>query len=528
MTANEDQFVSEFEDPDDFSDYWVNHIKRNTFAKLPTTSVKRSSYSQPRTSFCPSEAGTISSDFSSGSDYTMRKRFSAIPRSKSFGRDPRMRDLMNAYQARTEEDTVSRDSGTCSGGTPDLGWMGRVVARGNSFPQTGDSYSLYGGQSDTRQRTECLDTRSVQSLDSHMLNWAPLSEEIRPNLSGKRKFSTFAEAISDDDEEEMVAKRPRTPDNEDNALIRGERSRFVYYVKKALRLCLKLFSLLVMVLLCLLCFATYKNWQCSHNRSLPINIDHISTQLSSELFGQQLAASELVSSLQTFTETPQSPVHVLILFGWLGSGKTYTANLLSSLFPVQSNTHYITCSLPHSVSSIPAQIARSCGHSMLVLDDLDYADKGSIDMLDELIKSIHNEPNSKSNGTLVVATTSAGGHSVNRLLLEMSKTSLSARDSLTSEHVMSALAADQVNIPLYKTLQASNIPVKLIPFLPLSREHLRMCSKRLALEQGITISDLQVNMILDQVQYFSKDLPIFAKTGCKQISAKLDQLMGEL
>ena len=437
-----------------------------------------------------------------------------------------MMDLMNAYHGRAEEDTVNRDSGTCSGGTQELAWRGREMSRVNSFPQSGDKFSLYGGQSDqNRQRTGRLDTRSVNSLDSHLLNWAPLAEELIPKLSAKRKFSAFDEAISDDDDE-VVAKRPRTPDNDDSMQITSESSKLVNFVRKVLRLCFKLLCLIVMVVFCLICFASYKNWQCSHNRSLPINIDHISSQLSSKLFGQQLAASELVSSLQTFTEASQAPVHVLILFGWLGSGKTHTANLLSSLLPVQSNTHYITCSLPQSVSGIPSQIARSCGHSLLVLDDLDYADKAAVDMLQKLIISIHNEPNSKSNGTLVVATTSAGGHSVNRLLLEMSKTSLSSRDTLTSEHVLSALAADKVNIPLHKTLQASSIPVKLVPFLPLTREHLRMCVNRLVMEQGIAISDLQVNIILDQVQYFSKDLPIFAKTGCKQISAKLDLLMG--
>jgi hypothetical protein len=78
------------------------------------------------------------------------------------------------------------------------------------------------------------------------------------------------------------------------------------------------------------------------------------------------------------------------------------------------------------------------------LDDLASADKDAMNMIEELIISIHNEPNSKSNGTIIVATTSAGGHSVNKLLLEMSKNSLVSRDSLTSDDILSVLAADQV------------------------------------------------------------------------------------
>ena len=115
---------------------------------------------------------------------------------------------------------------------------------------------------------------------------------------------------------------------------------------------------------------------------------------------------------------------------------------------------------------------------------------------------------------------------MNKLLLEMSKVSLTSRDSLTMDDVLSALDTDMVTIPLHKTLTDHNIPVRLIPFLPLTREHLRMCATRLAMGQGIELSDMQVDKILDQVQYFSKELPLFAKTGCKQISAKLDLLMG--
>eukprot|EP00092_Neocalanus_flemingeri_P060222 GFUD01072158.1.p1 GENE.GFUD01072158.1~~GFUD01072158.1.p1 ORF type:complete len:412 (-),score=128.90 GFUD01072158.1:286-1461(-) len=385
--------------------------------------------------------------------------------------------------------------------------------------------SLYGAQSDhSSQRTGALDTMSLHSLDSHLLNWSPLGEELRPKLSGKRKYSTFDEAISDDDE--MVAKRPKTPEYDDDVETSSEGSQFMNFVKKTLRICFKLLILIIFVATSLLCFATYKNWQCSHNRSQPLNIEQIAGQLSSNLFGQQLATSEIVSSLHTFTQSPQSSLLILVLFGWLGSGKTHTANLLSSLLPVQSNTHYVTCSMPGSVAGIPSQIARSCGYSLLVLDDLDSADEAAVDMLEKLIISIHNEPNSKSNGTIVVATTSSGGNSVNKLLLKMSKKSLASRDSVTSEEILSVLSADQVDIPLHRTLTGHNIPVKLVPFLPLTREHLRMCATRLATGQGIKISDMQVTMILDQVQYFSKELPIFAKTGCKQISAKLDQMMG--
>eukprot|EP00090_Calanus_glacialis_P014993 TRINITY_DN23886_c0_g1_i1.p1 TRINITY_DN23886_c0_g1~~TRINITY_DN23886_c0_g1_i1.p1 ORF type:complete len:363 (-),score=110.48 TRINITY_DN23886_c0_g1_i1:597-1586(-) len=324
-----------------------------------------------------------------------------------------------------------------------------------------------------------------------------------------------------------MAKRPRTPENYDQEDTPSERYKVINILKKILRICLKLFLLIVLVVTCLLCYATYKNYQCSHNQAQAIDTQLIKRELSSNLFGQHLAANEIVSSMTSFTQSNSSPLLVLLLCGWLGSGKTHTASLLSSLLPVQANTHFITCSLPHTLHGISTKIVRSCGYSLLVLDDLDSADEDTLDMIEKLIISIHNEPDSKSNGTIIVATTSAGGLRVNKLLLEMSKNSLTShRDSLTIENVLSVLDADMVTIPLHKTLTDHNIPVRLVPFLPLTREHLRMCATRLAMGQGIELSDMQVDKILDQVQYFSKELPLFAKTGCKQISAKLDLLMG--
>ena len=92
--------------------------------------MKRYSFSQPREGYMSSESVAEPANY-------MRKRFSALPRSKSSGRDPRLTDMMNAYQARPEhDDTASRDSGHHSTtGTPKLGWRG--VRRGNSFPVGG-------------------------------------------------------------------------------------------------------------------------------------------------------------------------------------------------------------------------------------------------------------------------------------------------------------------------------------------------------------------------------------------------------
>ena len=97
-----------------------------------------------------------------------------------------------------------------------------------------------------------------------------------------------------------------------------------------------------------------------------------------------------------------------------------------------------------------------------------YADEDTLIRIEKIVISFLNEPVSKSNGTIIVATTSAEGPSVNKLLLEMSPLVLSVSDAYL------------MTISLHKTLTDRNIQVRLVPFLPLTREHLMMCATRLA------------------------------------------------
>jgi len=552
------------ENSDQLHDLYSNY-RPGSFASFHQ--IKRSSFSQPR-------------EAAAEPDQSVRRRFSAFPRSKSAGRDPRLTDMARAYQAGQEhqETTGSKDTEYNNGAAARLGWEDSAV----------DTVSLYSGYSDhnrygsgtldnralhniDNRSVHSLDNRSVHSMDirsmhsfdnrsvhsidnrsvhstdnwsvhstdnrsvhsmddryvpslkDHLVNWSPIARDVVPKLSGKRKYSTFDEAISDDDDDtQVLAKRPRTPVNYDCANEPEAKHELTAFLKKLLRIIFKLVLIFVISISMLLCYATYKNYQCSFKQSQALDINLVDKELSSKLYGQHLAHAEIVSSITSFIETPTStttttsPLLVLVLFGWLGSGKTHTSRLISSILPHQSNTHFITCSLPNTLQGVGSRVTRECGYSIVVLDDLDSADNDTLEIIEDLIVSINNDENSKSNGTIVVATTSAGGHAVNKLLLDMAKSSLTSRDTVTYDEIMDAVEDQRDSIPLHKVLTDHNIPVKLVPFLPLTRDHLRMCAIKVAKEQGMDMSDGQVNMILDQVQYFSKEFPIFAKTGCKQ------------
>jgi hypothetical protein len=41
-----------------------------------------------------------------------------------------------------------------------------------------------------------------------------------------------------------------------------------------------------------------------------------------------------------------------------------------------------------------------------------------------------------------------------------------------------------------------------------------------------SVNGAEVNAILDDLSFFSENFPVFSKTGCKKVSAKVDLLLG--
>lgn len=201
------------------------------------------------------------------------------------------------------------------------------------------------------------------------------------------------------------------------------------------------------------------------------------------------------------------------------------------MFPVAGNVHTLLAPLhlAHQASSalddLVAITSRSCGYNLVILDDIDPGDPNTNRLLERFLVSLASSDENKSNGTLVVATTNTGGSIINKFMLENSKM-LKQREKVTGGEVREHLKEQKVEIPLVTTLADYNIPVKVIPFLPLTREHVRLCVAREVTRHHATLSNKDLNNILDQVQFFSQDLPIFAKTGCKQIAARVNIALG--
>ena len=75
----------------------------------------------------------------------------------------------------------------------------------------------------------------------------------------------------------------------------------------------------------------------------------------------------------------------------------------------------------------------------------------------------------------------------------------------------------------------AQISVDVVPYLPLGRESVRRCvAWTLVNKHNLHLSMYEVrkaaDMILEQLQFYNSEYPIFSAFGCKQVASKVDLL----
>ena len=218
------------------------------FHSFDPGSMRRSSKSHPRTEFTRTPSSL------------------SMSRSQSSGRDPRMLDMMKARSVGSDQSSLSSQTSLHSN------WM--VPSLASSDVNTVGRYPIkwdHGLESLSLNRNEDdMSITSHSTLFSH-----PFSSSVSSGVTegGKRKRCLNSEAISDSDDDvscQTSPKRPRTPLTS-SVPNKAELPFNLFYkiktfTKKLLVILIKMFLFLSLLVLVLLCYTGYKNYQCSQLR----------------------------------------------------------------------------------------------------------------------------------------------------------------------------------------------------------------------------------------------------------------------
>ena len=300
-------------------------------------------------------------------------------------------------------------------------------------------------------------------------------------------------------------------------------------------------------------FFAWRNYRCQTDRALHVDVDGLRTAMKENVFGQDLAAEIILREVESFaddsrravTETTSPsppPVLVLVLAGWLGGGKTYTTSLIRAAFPSRENVHVFSVPLHFAketenfgfLEDLSSHLSRTCGHSLVVFDDVDGGSARAADRIERFAASLArclSDPRNSglSNGTVVVLTSNAGGRVINQHVLDVLRSG-GRRADITAADLAASLQEHEIEMPGRRSSSAEStadgVKTVVVPFLPLTRDHVRQCILKEVREQGLSASSKEVDRILAEVGFFSQDFPALSKTGCKQIAGKVDLILG--
>ena len=317
--------------------------------------------------------------------------------------------------------------------------------------------------------------------------------------------------------------------------------------------CLRFWLLLKIVLVstasCFLLLAflfAYRSWCCENDKLRSWDLNRLSADLVANVYGQDRSMSEVSDAIRGFLSTRSPAVSVLVLAGGLGNGKTFVSSIIRSAFPVVKNVHHFSVPLHFSseasvgyLDDLALHIRRTCGHSLVIFDDADGASRSATDAIERFILSLPDIPitaTTRSNGTLILILTNAGGAALNEHTLaavgELGR-GVAGRDAILVEEAVEVLLAAAETQPPFRLAAAAaateRVSVRVVPFLPLTRDHVKQCISREVMRQELRASEGQVEMIVSELEFYEtreSDQVALSKNGCKQVASKVDYHLG--
>ncbi|XP_013790378.2 torsin-1A-like [Limulus polyphemus] len=271
----------------------------------------------------------------------------------------------------------------------------------------------------------------------------------------------------------------------------------------------------------LVMFMTYYMFMRSNNTwSLAIN--SLEQTLQRQVVGQEIANKRLIKLLSDYLKSEErifSRPLSLLLVGGSGTGKSLMSKILASFFPLDS-VHKLIIPLhlknTPEFSQLPSYVER------IAADDkphLFIADDASSSLLQKVQEIIDSWPLPKSSFPVIFLCISNNQNSkLDEIVINHFHTN-GQRNNIPEKYLYSNLEREIFGVSSSKP----QITTHVIPFLPLQRHHVEHCIKEELRSRGVIDNHSYiVSKLLEETDFFPPSMPVFAVTGCKRISRRVD------
>lgn len=179
-----------------------------------------------------------------------------------------------------------------------------------------------------------------------------------------------------------------------------------------------------------------------------------------------------------------------------------------------------------------------CGRSLFIFDEADKMPNGLTDVLKPYLDYYPKVEGVDYRKNIFIFLNNIGGDEISDIALANFRKGHKRQKIKTSEmeEILSLASLKKLGGLKDSTIIKSGLVDFFIPFLPLERQHLKLCAavdiKRRYSDKNSETSRLNdaerediVKMAVNEIQYYPEKEDIFALTGCKHVTKKVDMFL---
>jgi len=280
--------------------------------------------------------------------------------------------------------------------------------------------------------------------------------------------------------------------------------------------------------------------ECCSPPWLSADISLLEDRLAANVFGQHLVSRLVTRSVRAHVKKSHPKKALVLSFhGWTGSGKNFVSKFVAEcLFKLGMNSKFVHLfiSTLHFPNNEMADIYKlrvqdwirgnvtACETSVFIFDEIDKMPEGMIDGIKPFIDHHQTVEGQNFRKAIFIFLSNTGGRDITKETYKFwtegrhrEDISYSDLETLVNRGAFNELGG------LHKSsvIDSSLIDVY-VPFLPLERQHVKLCVLKEAGDRNLSLSEGGLENILDSLTYWPPDSGLYSTTGCKRVANKLD------
>jgi len=276
------------------------------------------------------------------------------------------------------------------------------------------------------------------------------------------------------------------------------------------------------------------------------NLSKLENSLTDNVFGQHLVNSLVAKSINAHLRKSEPKKALVMSFhGWTGAGKNYVAKFIAeSIFKSGMSSKYVhlfisTLHFPNDAESDIYKLrlqdwirgnVSSCETSLFIFDEIDKMPSGVIDGIKPFIDHHQSVEGQNFRKSIFIFLSNTGGRDITQETVRFWKAGRKREDIMYKdlEQLINRGAFNELGGLHQSAVIDSSLIDVYVPFLPMERQHVKRCTMNEARLRNLTLSDGQIQTVVDSLTYWPESTKLYSTTGCKRVSNKIDLLQEDL